>query len=272
MIVISVANQKGGVAKTTTVCNIAGIFAEQGYKTLITDADPQCSSTSYFFDDLLPQEETLAAIYQGDITEDTIRRVIRPTRINKLDIVPGGFSLSAQIWEIMQDRSSGLRLREFINLVGKIRDYDLVFIDCPPDIGLFTLGAFFASQYALIPIQPERLSVEGVKQLMAKITEFWNMRGEQKPQILGMFVSLFQGSIKSHKEWLPIIEQICGDYYLGVIHNASAIKQAADARSLLLEDRRSRKARPFQEHLKLAKQIKAKLKDYGEDIKPRKVL
>jgi chromosome partitioning protein len=262
MTVIALANQKGGVAKTTTNVNLAGIFAEQGYSVLIVDADPQCNSTSFFLDPNLPSNETLAAIYD-DITEQTVRQIIRPTRIARLDIVPGGFSLSARVWEIVQDKTSGLRIDQFVKLAGKHKKYDFVFIDCPPDIGIFTMGAFFASDYILIPIQPERLSVEGVEQLMMKVQEFWKIRGENKPQILGTITTMFHGQSRSNKEWAPKIEKICGDLLLGVVHRSSSIAVLSDAGKLILEDRPNRKARPFQQHLKIAKKILDRLKNFG---------
>lgn len=264
---ISLANQKGGVAKTTTNVNLAGIFAEQGFSVLIVDSDPQCNSTSFFLDPNLPPNETLAAIYDDKITEQTVRQIIRPTRISRLDIAPGGFSLSARVWEIVQDKTSGLRIDKFVKLAAKHKKYDLVFIDCPPDIGIFTMGAFFASDYIFIPIQPERLSVEGVEQLIMKVQEFWKMRGEQKPQILGTVTTMFSGQSRSNKDWAKKIEEICGDLLFGQIHRASAISLTSDAGKLLLEDRPNRKARPFQQHLKIAKKMLEKLVRNG-DITP----
>jgi chromosome partitioning protein len=267
MTVIALANQKGGVAKTTTNVNLAGIFAEQGFSVLIVDADPQCNSTSFFLDPNLSSKETIAAIYDAPITEQTVRQIIRPTRIARLDIVPGGFSLSARVWEIIQEKNSGLQIDNFIKLALQYKHYDFVFIDCPPDIGIFTMGAFYASDYVLIPIQPERLSVEGVEQLMIKIQDFWKIRGENKPQILVTITTMFHVQNRSHKEWEPKIEEICGDLLLGMIHRSSAISVTYDAGRLLLEDRPNRKARPFQQHLKIAKKILDKLITAGA-IKP----
>jgi chromosome partitioning protein len=206
----------------------------------------------------------LAEIYDDNITEQTARQIIRPTRISRLDIVPGGFSLSARVWEIVQNRASGLRISQFIDVAAKHKKYDFIFIDCPPDIGIFTMGAFYASDYILIPIQPERLSVEGVEQLMIKVQEFWKIRGEDKPQILGTITTMFHGQNRSHKDWAPKIEEICGDLLLGVVHRSSAISILSDAGKLLLEDRPNRKARPFQQHLKIAKKMLDKLRALGE--------
>jgi cellulose biosynthesis protein BcsQ len=126
------------------------------------------------------------------------------------------------------------------------------------------MGAFYASDYILIPIQPERLSVEGVEQLMIKVQEFWKIRGEDKPQILGTITTMFHGQNRSHKDWAPKIEEICGDLLLGIVHRSSAISILSDAGKLLLEDRPNRKARPFQQHLKIARKMLDKLRLLGE--------
>ena len=255
MSVIAIANQKGGVGKTTLNVNLAGIMSHFGFSTLIIDADPQCNSTSYFIDPNLPEDETLAEIYNKPIDDDVFLKLIHPTRLANLYIIPGGFSLSARVWEIVQDETSGLRIKTLVDTLQKKRHFDFIFIDCPPDVGIFTIGAFFASDYVIIPIQPERLSVEGVAQLMEKIHQFWEMRKEDKPQILGAVTTMFQGTNKSHKDWAEQIEKICGDSLLGLVHRSSLVSTACDAGMLLMEDRPNKRGRPYQQHLTLAKRI-----------------
>lgn len=259
MTVIAIANQKGGVGKTTLNVNLAGIMSEFGFSTLIIDADPQCNSTAYFIDPNLPENETLAEIYNKSITQSMAAKIERPTRLARLNIVPGGFSLSARVWEIGQDPSCGQKIKQFLDALQAYKKYDFVFIDCPPDIGIYTMGAFFASDYVIIPIQPEKLAVDGVGQLMEKIHQFWSMRKEQKPQILGTVTTMFQGTNKSHKDWAEKIEKMCGDSYLGLLHRSSLISNACDAGILLQEDRQNRRGRPLQQHLALAKKILSRL-------------
>lgn len=260
MPVIALANQKGGVGKTTLNVNLAGIMSEFGFSTLIIDADPQCNSTAYFLDPNLPEDETLAEIYDKKaVTRDMPQRLDRPTRLARLNIVPGGFSLSARVWEIAQDPTCGQRIKQFVDALQTQKKYDFIFIDCPPDIGIYTMGAFFASDYIIIPVQPEKLAVDGVGQLMEKVQQFWTLRNEQKPQILGVITTMFQGTNRSHKDWARKIEEMCGDAYIGLVHRSSLISTACDAELLLLEDRPNRRARPFQEHIALAKKILTKL-------------
>jgi chromosome partitioning protein len=259
-IVIAIANQKGGVGKTTTNVNLAGFMSRAGYSVLVIDADPQCNSTSYFIDpNTLNGEETIAAIYNGPIDDTAPTRLIRPTRLPRLDVLPGGFSLSARVVEIVQDSSSGLKIAEFIKMIDQKKKYDLIFIDCPPDIGIFTMGAFYAADYVLIPIQPERMPVDGVEQLMEKIQQFWDLRNEQKPMILGMITNMFHGQNKSNIEWAAKIKELCGDNLLGLVHRSANISAAADARMLIQENRGNQTSRPFREYLNISKKIITRL-------------
>lgn len=259
MPVIALANQKGGVGKTTLNVNLAGIMSKLGFSTLIIDADPQCNSTSYFLDPNLPEEETLTEIYSSTPEKAVLQKIDRPTRISRLNIVPGGFSLSARVWEIAQDRSAGRRIKLFLDLLLKQRTYDFVFIDCPPDIGVFTMGAFFAADYVIIPIQPEKLAVDGVGLLLEKIHNFWTLRNEDKPQVLGTITTMFHGANKSHKDWAAKIEEMCGDSYLGLIHRSSIVSTACDAGILLQEDKQNSRGRPLQQHLAIAREILSRL-------------
>jgi chromosome partitioning protein len=260
--IIAIVNQKGGVGKTTTGVNLAGIYAYWGFSSLIVDADPQRNMTSYFIDPMvpLPDEDTIAAIYKEKINDDHPRRIIRPTRMSNLDLVPGGFSLSANVWQLFQDKQAGLKLDQFLQLVRKQKKYDFVFVDCPPEIGFFTLGAFFASDWIIIPTQAERLSVEGITELMKQVQNFWKLRGGQKPQILGTLVTLFSEQNRSHKEWERQITAATGPLkFEEKIHTSSAISRASDAKRLLIEDANLRKGRSGQEYIKVAKEVLKRL-------------
>lgn len=247
MKVIAFANQKGGVAKTTTCVNLAGIFASRGLKTLVVDSDPQCNATSFLLRDELPQSKTLAALYEQGICSDP--ELIHSTRILNLSVIPGGFKLAGMISEVYSRLSNHERLHIYLQQYAT--DFDVVFIDCPPDIGIYTLNAFVASRYVVIPMIPERLSLEGYQQLQEKIKIVQSL-GTQL-EILGAIITLFQGGLSIHKEWKKQIEAGFQDKLLGVIHSAAELKRYSEMKALLSEGEKSTRA--YREHLMTASKI-----------------
>jgi chromosome partitioning protein len=231
---ICFANQKGGVGKTTNCVNIAGIITNMKKKNvLLIDADPQCSATSYFMDPIIDEERTITALFDTKPRPDA--NIIHPTRIvngkHRLDIVPGGYALGSSLTEIAVIENIGLRLKNFLS---RYEDhYDYCLIDCPPDIGFFTMNAFMASDGILVPIQPERLAVWGVTQLVERITFF--QQANKNLQLLGVFTSMFQAQFKSQKEWNEEIKKMFPNKFLGEVHRAALYGKAWDQSKLLCE-------------------------------------
>jgi chromosome partitioning protein len=234
MIIICFANQKGGVGKTTMCVNIAGILTLIKKKTvLLIDADPQCSATSYFFDPAMDEAKTITSLFEPEPRPDA--DIIHPTRIasgkNRLDLIPGGYTLSGSITEIATIPNVGGRIKDFLV---RLRDkYDYCLIDCPPDIGYFTMNAFIASEWIIVPIQPERLAVWGVTQLLERIVHFQAVN--QKLKLLGVFTSMFQAQYKSQKEWNEEIKKMFPDNHLGAVHRSVLYGKAWDQTKLLCE-------------------------------------
>ena len=247
MKVIAFANQKGGVAKTTTCVNLAGIFASKGLKTLIVDSDPQCNATSFLLREEVHPSKTLAALYEQKICDDI--ELICSTRIANLSIISGGFKLAGMVSEVYSRIRNHERLHMYFTT--HAANFDLILIDCPPDIGIFTLNAFMASQYVLVPMIPERLSLEGYKQLQEKVDIVRDMGLDVS--ILGAIMTLFQGSLAVHKEWRKQIETGFGDRVLGVVHSAAEMKRTSETRELLCEGDKTRRA--YKEHLSIAHKI-----------------
>lgn len=247
MQVIAFANQKGGVAKTTTCVNLAGIFASKGLKTLIVDSDPQCNATSFLLrDDILPSK-TLAALYEQKVCDDP--ELIKPTRLPNLSIIPGGFKLAGMVSEVYSRIRNHERLAMYFET--RASEFDVICIDCPPDIGIFTLNAFIAANYVIVPMIPERLSLEGYKQLQEKVDIVRDMG--LKVSILGAIITLFQGGLAVHKEWRKQIDTGFGDRLLGIIHSAAEIKRVSEIKELLCEGDRANRA--YKEHLAAAHKI-----------------
>ncbi len=161
--IISIANQKGGVGKTTTAVNIGAILAKKGKKVLLIDADPQGNATS----GLGLEKEYELTLYDVLINECSVESTLQNTNIKNLKVCPSNMDLAGAEVELVSQMSREQRLKERVD---EIKDqFDFIFIDCPPSLGLITLNAFTASDSVLIPVQCEYFALEGLGQLLQTI-------------------------------------------------------------------------------------------------------
>lgn len=161
--IISIANQKGGVGKTTTAINISTIFAKKGKKTLLIDADPQGNATS----GTGMNKEVELSTYDILVEDTPIDKVYIDTQIKNLKICPSNINLAGAEVELVSSEDREQKLKEKLE---EIKDkFDYIFIDCPPSLGLITLNAFTASDSVLIPVQCEYYALEGLGQLLNTI-------------------------------------------------------------------------------------------------------
>lgn len=161
--VISVANQKGGVGKTTTTINLSTILAKKGKKVMLIDADPQGNATS----GVGAEKEVELSFYDVLVNDTTIQETIEKTVVKNLVVCPSNINLAGAEVELVSMMSREQRLKEKLD---EVRDnYDYIFIDCPPSLGLITLNAFTASDSVLIPVQCEYYALEGLGQLLNTI-------------------------------------------------------------------------------------------------------
>lgn len=159
--IIAIANQKGGVGKTTTAINLSACLAEKGQKVLAIDMDPQGNMSSGLGIDKNSVEKT---IYDMIIGEAEVEEVLQRETIENLDILPANVDLSAAEIELI-----GVEEKEYIvrNSIQKIRDnYDYVVIDCPPSLSMLTINAMTTADSVLVPIQCEYYALEGLSQLI----------------------------------------------------------------------------------------------------------
>ena len=161
--IISVANQKGGVGKTTTTVNLSTILAKKGKKVLLIDADPQGNATS----GLGVEKQVEFSVYDVLVNDTEIEQTLQSTSIKNLVVCPSNINLAGAEVELVSMMSREQRLKEKLEVIKEKFDY--ILIDCPPSLGLITLNAFTASDSVLIPVQCEYYALEGLGQLLNTI-------------------------------------------------------------------------------------------------------
>lgn len=161
--IISVANQKGGVGKTTTTVNLCTILAKKGKKVLLIDADPQGNATS----GLGVEKELEYSTYDLLVSDVEMEEIMQDTIIKNLKICPSNMNLAGAEVELVSMMSREQRMKEKLDVIKDKFDY--IFIDCPPSLGLITLNAFTTSNSVLIPVQCEYFALEGLGQLLNTI-------------------------------------------------------------------------------------------------------
>ncbi len=185
--IISVANQKGGVGKTTTAINLAACMAQLGRRVLLLDLDPQANATSG-----LGLEKTEgASAYRPLLGEGTLLEKIRPTAFERLEIIPSEVDMCGAEVEIARAENHLHRLSGLLRPLAESGRYDIILIDCPPSLGILTLNAFAASDGLIIPLQCEYYALEGISMSHKVLSQVRGSGINARLELLGVVMTMF---------------------------------------------------------------------------------
>ena len=203
--ILAIANQKGGVGKTTTAINVAAALATKGLKTLLIDLDPQANSSMTFVEPDPERPTVYEALAEPGIT---LEQVIRPADgTDSLDVAPSAISLAKIEARLLGEIDSYYRLKDCLEPLGET--YDYVVIDTPPTLGIITVNALVAATHILIPIQSSYFALEGTDDLLETIDKI-KTRANPELQILGAVLTLFDKRTLLSRDIRDQVEKVFG--------------------------------------------------------------
>jgi len=208
MKVWAVANQKGGVGKTTSAVTLGGLLAQRGERVLLVDLDPHGSLSTYFKLDPDDTENSVYSLFQQSSSGIDPRQVIQPTRYDQLHLMPASTALATLDRQLGTREGMGLVLaRALVRLAG---EYEHVFIDCPPILGVLMINAIAASQSLLMPVQTEFLALKGLERMMRTLQMVTQAR--KRPLRYWVIPTMFDRRTRASLETMQVLRQRYRDY------------------------------------------------------------
>lgn len=246
--IIAVANQKGGVGKTTTSVNLAAALAVEEKKVLLVDADPQGNATS---GSGVPRKQTRKTLYNLLVLDEPIASIVLPTELPLLWVLPADKNLAGAEVELVDSVRREYKLKE---LLGKVKnDYDYIIIDCPPSLGLLTINGLTAADSLLVPIQCEYYALEGVTELFDTLAR---LRRGLNPQLTieGLLLTMYDERTNLAAAVAQDLRDFYGSQVLKTIipRNVRLAEAPSYGKPIILYDIRSKGAESY---IKLAKEI-----------------
>jgi chromosome partitioning protein len=253
--IIAVANQKGGVGKSTTAVSLGASLAELGHRVLVVDLDPQGNASTGLG---IRHEEREVTVYDVLADEAPIEQAIVPTPIDNLFAIPSTIDLAGAEIELVSQFSRELRLRKAIEPL-KQDAYDFVFLDCPPSLGLLTVNALAAAEELIVPIQCEYYALEGLGQLLRNV-RLVQQNVNTGLRLTGIVMTMFNPRTKLSEQVVAEVRRFFGDrVYQTVIPRTVRLSEAPGfGQPITVYDPASKGARSYRD---LAREVAARLPD-----------
>ena len=232
MKIVAIANQKGGVGKTTTAVNLGAALAELGHRVLIIDLDPQANATSSF--GLQAVEQT--SLYEPLLGHASIIERIFPTEREALFIVPADLDLAGAEVEIARMPNHLTRLAETLKPLHVDETFDFVFIDCPPSLGILMSNALAAADELLTPIQCEYFALEGLVKIVRLVEQVHDSGANKRLELGGIVMTMFDGRTNLSEQVVAEVRQHFGErVYQTVIPRSVRLSEAPSFGKSILE-------------------------------------
>lgn len=222
----SVANQKGGVGKTTTVVSLAGQLCSRGFRTLIIDMDPHGSMTAYFGHDPDNIERSLYQLYQFDKKHSKVspRNIIYETKFENLSLIPASTAMATLDRQLGVKEGMGLVIKKALT---QLQDFfDITLIDCPPQLGVLMVNALAACQHLIIPVQTEFLALKGTERMMRTLEMIGRSLNDQLRYTL--LPTMFDCRTRASNSTLKVLhDRYPNDVWSGVIPVDTQFREAS---------------------------------------------